>query len=51
MQNLTKLKYHISEVDKPENNNVLNILHQFEVEEAKKYMTLGEVPQVENFVV
>ena len=48
MQNLIKLKHHISEVDKPENNNVLNILHQFEVEEAKKYMTLA-IPQVENF--
>lgn len=52
MQNLTKLKYHISEVDKPENNNdILNILHQFEVEEAKKYMTLGETPSIESFVV
>ena len=51
MQNLTKLKYNVSEVENPENNNVLNTLYQFEVEEAKKYMTLGEAPVVENFVV
>lgn len=50
MQNLTNIKYDSSEIEQPK-DDMLNILHQFEIDESKKYMTLGETPSIESFVV